>query len=171
MAPQTPPPPPPGAPSTPPPPAPHAAIAFEDVHRHFGDRPILRGLSLRVRPGQVHALLGRNGSGKTTAMRILLGFLAPHAGRTTILGVDSRQLDPDQRGRIGYVGEEHRLYWHMRTADVLAFEAATRPRFDRALADQALRRCQLDPSARVVRLSRGQRAQLALIVALAGRAS
>ena len=146
-----------------------APIVFENVHRHFGGRPVLRGLDLRIAPGQIHAFLGRNGSGKTTAMRLLLGFLAPHAGRTTILGVDSQRLGPDERGRIGYVSEDHRLYWHMRTDQVLSFEAATRPRFDRALAGEALRRCSLDPRARVLRLSRGQRAQLALIVAVASR--
>jgi ABC-2 type transport system ATP-binding protein len=148
---------------------PQAPIVFENVHRHFDGRPILRGLDLQIRPGEIHALLGRNGSGKTTAMRILLGFLQPHAGRATILGVDSQRLGPDERGRIGYVSEDHRLYFYMRTADVIGFEAATRPRFDRALADEAVRRCNLDPKARVIRLSRGQRAQLALIVAVASR--
>jgi ABC-2 type transport system ATP-binding protein len=144
-------------------------ITFENVCRQFDGRPVLRGLDLRVRPGEIHALLGRNGSGKTTAMRILLGFLAPHAGRSTLLGVDSGALGADDRGRIGYVSEDHRLYWHLRAREVLAFEAATRPRFDRALAEQALQRCALDPRARVIRLSRGQRAQLALIVAVASR--
>jgi len=149
--------------------SPQSPIVFENVHRHFDGRPILRGLDLRVRPGEIHAFLGRNGSGKTTAMRLLLGFLQPHAGRTTILGVDSRQLSAAERGRIGYVSEDHRLYWHMRTTQVLDFETATRPSFDRALADEAMRRCNLDPRALVVRLSRGQRAQLALIVAVASR--
>jgi ABC-2 type transport system ATP-binding protein len=144
-------------------------IAFENVHRRFDARPVLRGLDLHIRPGEIHALLGRNGSGKTTAMRVLLGFLAPHAGRSTVLGADSQTLTPEQRGRIGYVCEDHRLYWHMRAGDVVAFEAATRPRFDRPLADEAVRRCHLDPRARVGRLSRGQRAQLALVVAVASR--
>jgi len=149
--------------------SPQAPIVFENVHRRFDGRPILRGLDLRVRPGEIHAFLGRNGSGKTTAMRILLGFLQPHAGHTSILGVDSEKLGPEERGRIGYVSEDHRLYWHMSTTQVLDFETNTRPRFDRALADEALRRCNLDPKARVVRLSRGQRAQMALIVAVASR--
>lgn len=144
-------------------------IVFENVHRRFDDRTVLRGLDLAIKPGEIHALLGRNGSGKTTAMRILMGFLVPHAGRTTVLGVDSRALGPEERGRIGYVSEDHRLYWHMRVRDVIDFEASTRPRFDRALADEAVRRCQLDPGARVIRLSRGQRAQLALVVAVASR--
>jgi ABC-type multidrug transport system ATPase subunit len=64
--------------------APEPTITFENVHRRFAARPVLRGLDLRIRPGEIHALLGRNGSGKTTAMRILLGFLAPHAGRSTV---------------------------------------------------------------------------------------
>jgi ABC-2 type transport system ATP-binding protein len=144
-------------------------IVFENVHRRFDDRWILRGLDLCIRPGEIHAFLGRNGSGKTTALRILLGFLEPHAGRTAILGADSRRLGPEERGRIGYVSEDHRLYWHMRAREVIAFESATRPRFDRSLAEEAVRRCNLDPRARVIRLSRGQRAQLALVVAVASR--
>jgi energy-coupling factor transporter ATP-binding protein EcfA2 len=62
----------------------YPAIELEGVARRFGERAVLRGLDLQVRPGQIHALLGRNGSGKTTALRILLGFLAPHAGRSSI---------------------------------------------------------------------------------------
>lgn len=104
--------------------APTHSIVFENVHRRFDQRMVLRGLDLAVRPGEIHALLGRNGSGKTTAMRILLGFLEPHAGRTTVLGTDSRVLGAEHRGLIGYVGEDHRLYWHMRARDVIAFEEA-----------------------------------------------
>lgn len=144
-------------------------IVFENVHRRFGDQLVLRGLDLRVHAGQIHAFLGRNGSGKTTALRILLGLLTPHAGRAALLGVDSSALGPDDRGRIGYVSEDHRLYRFMRVRDVLAFERGTRPRFDMALATEAVRRCGLSPKARVGRLSRGQRAQLALIVAVASR--
>jgi ABC-2 type transport system ATP-binding protein len=144
-------------------------ITFEGVRRRFGDRPVLRGLDLRVLPGQIHALLGRNGSGKTTALRILLGFLQPHAGRCTVLGKDSALLEAADRGRIGYVSEEHRFYRWLRVRETIAFEAGTRPRFDRALADGALARCGLGARLRVGQLSRGQRAQLALIVAVASR--
>jgi ABC-2 type transport system ATP-binding protein len=142
-------------------------ILFEDVHRQFDGRPVLRGLSLQVRPGQVHALLGRNGCGKTTAIRILLGLLAPHRGTARLLGVDSRALRPEDRARVGYVSEGHRLYGGMRVGEVIAFEAGTRPGFRRDDAAGAARRCGLPPGVRVGQLSRGQRAQLALIVAMA----
>jgi ABC-2 type transport system ATP-binding protein len=145
------------------------AISFEGVARRYGDKLVLRELSLRVRPGEIHALLGRNGCGKTTALRILLGFLEPHAGRSQVLGVDSQALGVNERGRIGYVSEDHRLYRWLRVADVLAFEGGTRPRWDRGFADSAVARCGLAPRLRVGQLSRGQRAQLALIVAVASR--
>jgi ABC-2 type transport system ATP-binding protein len=145
------------------------SIVFEGVFRRFGERPVLQGLDLVVRPGEILALLGRNGSGKTTALRVLLGFLAPHAGRSTILGVDSQALSPELRGRIGYVSEDHRLYQRLQVGELVAFEAGTRPRFDRPFADGALTRCGLPARARVSELSRGQRAQLAVIVAVASR--
>src|SRR5688572_12322201 len=106
-----------------------STIVFEGLARRFGDRVVLRDLTLSVRPGEIHALLGRNGCGKTTALRILLGFLEPHAGRSSILGVDSQRLRPEDRGRIGYVSEEHRLYRLMRVGETISFEASTRPGF------------------------------------------
>jgi ABC-2 type transport system ATP-binding protein len=144
-------------------------LEFRGVARRFGDRAVLRGLDLQVRPGQIHALLGRNGSGKTTALRILLGFLAPHAGQSFVLGKPSDALGPDDRGRIGYVSEDHHLYRGLRVAETVAFEAGTRARFDRGFADRALARCGLTARARVGQLSRGQRAQLALVLAVASR--
>ncbi len=142
-------------------------VEFAGVARWFGTQPVLQGLSFRVEPGQVYALLGRNGAGKTTALRILLGFLQPHAGRATVLGHDCTALPPAVRGRIGYVGEDHRLYPTMTVGDAVEFEAGTRPSFRRAFADQALQRCGLPADRRIPRLSRGQRAQLSLVLAVA----
>ena len=142
-------------------------IRFDDVHKSFDGRPVLEGLSFQVRPGEVYALLGRNGAGKTTALRVLLGFLAADSGRATILGADSAELTPPLRERIGYVSEGHVLYKWMRVREVLAFEQGTRTRFDLARARHDVARLGLRPDAKVVKLSRGQRAQLALCVAVA----
>ena len=144
------------------------AIEFQGVHRHFGEQAVLRGLSFTVAPGQVYALLGRNGAGKTTALRILLGFLRPHAGEARILGLASATLAPSERERIGYVSEGHRLYLEMRVQEALAFEAGTRPRFERAAAERELERCGIPRAKRILALSRGQRAQLALVLAACG---
>ena len=145
------------------------AIEFDAVHRHFGEHEVLRGLSLTVRPGEVVALLGRNGAGKTTALRILLGFLSPHGGRAALLGCDSARLGPTERDRIGHVAEGHHIYSEMRVRDALAFEAGTRPRFDRAVAEAGLARCGIERGRYLGLLSRGQRAQVALLLAAAGR--
>jgi ABC-2 type transport system ATP-binding protein len=142
-------------------------VTFDSVHRWFGPQHVLRGLSFRVEPGQVYALLGRNGAGKTTALRILLGFLAPLAGRAKVLGRDCIDLQPNERARIGYVGEEHKLYPTMSVAAAIRFEAATRPNFRSDFALEAAKRCGLRSSQRVPFLSRGQRAQLSLILAVA----
>ncbi|MEO6597097.1 MAG: ABC transporter ATP-binding protein [Planctomycetota bacterium] len=144
-----------------------AIFEFDRVQRWFGPHLVLQGLSFRVMPGQVYALLGRNGAGKTTALRILLGFLAPHAGSARVLGQDSTKLLPEHRARIGYVGEDHRLYPTMSVEGAVAFEAGTRPVFRRSFVDKALQRCGLRGKQRIPKLSRGQRAQLSLVLAVA----
>lgn len=145
------------------------SIEFRDVWRHFGEQEVLRGLDLAVQPGEVFALLGRNGAGKTTALRILLGFLGAHAGEARILGASSAELPVELRERIGYVSEGHRLPLELRVRDVLRFEADTRSRFEPAVAERELARRGLPLGKRLWSLSRGQRAQLALILVAAAR--
>lgn len=143
-------------------------IEFNDVRHRFGDTQVLDGLDLQVGEGEVVALLGRNGAGKTTSIQALLGFLEPEAGETRLLGTPSLELGPEQRERVGFVSEGHKLYSWMTLARVLDFEAATRQRFDRDAAERTLKALGLKPKQWVQRLSRGQRAQVALTVALAG---
>ena len=145
------------------------AIEFDHVSRHFHGVPVIDGLTFAVRPGEAFALLGRNGTGKSTAIRILLNFLEPHAGRSRVLGVDSIALDPATRERIGYVSEGHKLYGDMRLPMLLDFEAATRTRFDRALAAATLTKLGLRTNVAIRKLSKGQQALVALTIATAGR--
>jgi ABC-2 type transport system ATP-binding protein len=143
-------------------------IRFENVHRSFDGVPVLSGLTLSVRPGEIYALLGRNGAGKTTALKILLGFLHPMAGRSFVLGEPSANLRPETRLRIGLVSEGAPMYAWMRVSSAVDFEAGTRPNFDRAYAEAALTRLGIRTSKRIWTLSRGMRAQLALVFAMAG---
>ncbi len=143
------------------------AIVFDDVWRAFGGRHVLSGLSLRVREGEVFALLGRNGAGKSTALKILLGFLEPDRGSSSLVGVPSAQLDGPIRDEIGYVAEGHPLIGWMSVGRAIEFEAGTRTRFDRKYVDDALRRLGLARDARISNLSRGQKAQLSLVFAMA----
>jgi len=144
------------------------SIEFNNVYRSFRKQDVLRGLTFSVAPGEIFAFLGRNGAGKTTALRILLGFLKPMKGDTSVLNINSCSLSPADRGRIGYISEGQRLYLSMRVSDALKFEASTRPKFNLKYAQMSVDRCGLTRSKYIGRLSRGQRAQLSLILAVAG---
>jgi ABC-2 type transport system ATP-binding protein len=143
-------------------------IVIEGVERSFAGVPVLRGLSLRVAEGEIYALLGRNGTGKTTALSILLGFLEPMAGTSSVLGERSCDLRPETRLRIGLVTEGQRLIGWMTVAGALELERDTRANFRTSYAKDALARLGIAPSKRIATLSRGQRAQLALVFAMAG---
>ena len=145
-----------------------AVIEFDGVTRWFDRTPVLSGLSFRVNRGEAYALLGRNGAGKSTALRILLGFLDAHAGRAHILGEDGATLSPAARERIGYVAEGHQVFSAMRVSWLLELEDSTRERFDRAFAEKALRRFGLRTDVSVQKLSKGQQATVALVLATAG---
>jgi ABC-2 type transport system ATP-binding protein len=144
-------------------------IAFERLTAYYGATKALDTLTLAVPPASVFALLGRNGAGKTTAIKCLLGFLAPTRGTARILGLDARALPPEARGRIGYVAEGQRLVPWMRVQELVAYQRASFPTFDGDLCRAHLKRLGLPERRRVFQLSRGMRAQLALALALAPR--
>ena len=102
-------------------------IRTRGLTRYFGARPAVYELNLEVPRGGVFALLGRNGSGKTTTIRMLLGLLAPTRGEGTILGYDIRALPPEARARIGYLTEEHQLYGWMTVRECGEFQSRFYP--------------------------------------------
>ena len=78
-------------------------IVVEQVEFAYGNLPVLRGVDLRIRPGEVVFLLGPNGVGKTTLVELLLGLLSPDSGTIRVLGVDPGKADAGFWGRIGLV--------------------------------------------------------------------
>lgn len=144
-------------------------IAFERLTHYYGATKALDSLTLEVPDACVFALLGRNGAGKTTAIKCLLGFLPPTRGSARILGHDAAALPPGARGRIGYVAEGQRLVSWMRVRELVAYQRASFPSFDNDLCASHLKRLGLPEKRRVFQLSRGMRAQLALALALAQR--
>jgi ATP-binding cassette, subfamily B, bacterial len=82
-------------------------IRFEDVRLHYGGQVAVDGVSLHLAPGETHALVGATGGGKSSLVRLLLGFVAPDAGRIRIDGIDLGELDPASvRAQIGYVAQD-----------------------------------------------------------------
>jgi len=142
-------------------------IETKGLTRYFGRKAAVLDVSLGVPRGGVFVLLGRNGSGKTTTIRMLLGLLSPTRGSSTVLGCDSMRLTPEIRSRIGYLAEGHFAYGWMRVREQAWFQSHSFPRFNQGVFDAVAGHFGLDPDARARTLSRGQRAGLCLALTLA----
>lgn len=142
-------------------------IETRGLTRYFGSKPAVYELSMAVRRGSVFGLLGRNGSGKTTTIRMLLGLLEPTRGDGTLLGHDIRALPPEARARIGYLTEEHQVYRWMTVEQAGRFQSAYYPRWNENLFRSVLGHFGLTDRMRVKELSRGERAGLCLALTLA----
>jgi ABC-2 type transport system ATP-binding protein len=140
------------------------AIRLDAVTKRFGGHVAVDRLDLRVPAGCVYGLLGPNGSGKTTTIRMIMGILLPDEGRATLLGAD-----PDERRHlVGYLPEERGLYKKMKVLEVLTFLAEIRgiPRgVGRARARGWLERLDLGAWAdrRVEDLSKGMQQKVQFI--------
>ena len=105
------------------------------MSKRYGSTVALASLDLEIKCGEVFGLLGPNGSGKTTFIRLLAGYLLPTAGRLEICGCDAVEQSLQARRRIGYVPEAAPLYGYMRVREFLAFMARLRGMTGRAVAD------------------------------------
>jgi ABC-2 type transport system ATP-binding protein len=142
-------------------------IQTRGLTRYFGSKAAVYELNLDVPRGCVFAFLGRNGSGKTTTIRMLMGLMQPTRGSGSVLGQDIRKLTPEIRARIGYLTEEHQLYTWMKVKECGEFQSAFFPRWNDKLFRGIIGHFGLKPSARVKDLSRGERAGLCLALTLA----
>ena len=142
-------------------------IATHRLTKYYDAHCAVDGLNLRVAQGTVYGLLGRNGAGKTTAIKMLLGMAHPSYGRAEVLGEDSLHLRPETRARIAYLAEGHPLYRWMTIKQAVQFTGAFYERWNQHLLEQILDHFELSPRRRIRRLSRGQQAQVALALAVA----
>jgi ABC-2 type transport system ATP-binding protein len=128
----------------------------------------LSDCSLTIPAGRVVGLVGPNGAGKTTLLNLAVGLLAPTAGSIEVLGA-APASSPEQLGRVGFVAQDTPTYSALSIADHLRLGAHLNPSWDSQLADDRIAQLGLDPSQRAGKLSGGQRAQLALTLAVAKR--
>jgi ABC-2 type transport system ATP-binding protein len=145
-----------------------AAVATRGLGKRYGRRWALSDCTLTVPAGRVVGLVGPNGAGKTTLLSLMVGMLAPTTGSIEILGGPPPD-SPAQLARIGYVAQGTPTYGGLSVADHLRFGAHTNPAWDGALASERIRELGLDLRQKAGKLSGGQRAQLALTVAIAKR--
>jgi ABC-type multidrug transport system ATPase subunit len=100
---------------------PELAIDVRDLHKSFGDRVVVDGLSLQVAKGEICGFLGANGSGKTTTIRMLCGLLVPDGGSGTCLGLDILTQAPRIRRQVGYMTQKFSFYEDMTVSENLTF--------------------------------------------------
>jgi ABC-2 type transport system ATP-binding protein len=143
------------------------AIVIEQLVKSYGSRKVLQDVSLSIPAGQTLALLGRNGAGKSTMIRILMGVLPADSGVCRLGGVDPA-VDPLKvRAHVGYLAEDQTMYGWMTPVELCRFLAPFYPTWDSKLAGDSLDRFEIPRHTRIGRLSKGQAVRLGLIVALA----
>lgn len=142
------------------------AIVTTDLVKHYGPRRVVKGLSLRVPEGCVYGFLGRNGAGKSTTIRMLMGMVRPDHGRVELLGENIDTMTPATRARIAYIAEGHPLYAHWRIGEAVKFTRKFYPNWNDQLVRRILEHFELPDRARFGRLSRGQQAQVSLALAV-----
>ena len=143
-----------------------ALLNAHALGKRYGRRQALADCTLEIPAGHVVGLVGPNGAGKTTLLKIACGMLAQTSGSIEVLG-ERPGAGPAQLGRVGYVAQDAPTYTGLSVADHLKLGAKLNPRWNAQFARSRIEQLSLDPKQRAGRLSGGQRAQLALTVALA----
>jgi ABC-2 type transport system ATP-binding protein len=145
-------------------------LRTEHLTKHYGRRRALDDLNLEIEPGETFGLLGPNGSGKSTALRLLLGFLRPTAGKAFIAGCDCWRDGVAARRHVAYLPGELRLYENMTGRELVRFLSNIRGRKVGPDLDVLARRFDIDLNRPIAQLSSGMKRKVALLQVLYARA-
>ncbi len=137
-------------------------IEVSHLSHKYGKRTIYDDLNFSVPPGKIYALLGKNGVGKTTLIKILMGFLRPVSGTCRVFGEDSYDLSPEARARIGLLFEGHLAYEFMSISQIEQFYASFYPKWDQKVYYHLVDKLRLPHDHLVKNMSCGQRSQVVL---------
>src|SRR5436305_6199255 len=146
-----------------------SVIDVSDLTRRFGATTALARVSLSMPRGAVYGLVGANGAGKTTLIKHLLGLLRAQSGSVRIFGLNPVADPVGALSRIGYLSEENDLPGWMRVDELIRYSRAFRPSWDDNYADELRESFALDPAAKIRNLSKGQKARVGILIALAYR--
>jgi len=143
-------------------------IETKNLTKYYGKRLALDHLSIKIPRGSICGFLGRNGAGKTTAIKLMLGLLSPTAGSSHLLSCDSQALTPGIRARVGYVTEGHRLFRWMTIKGLEKFQRPFFPyQWNSDFFAEMIDYFGLSRKQKIKHLSNGQRAQVSLALTLA----
>ncbi|HEY6399815.1 MAG TPA: ABC transporter ATP-binding protein, partial [Blastocatellia bacterium] len=151
---------------------PDLIIETKKLRKIYGEKVAVDGIDLAIKRGSIHGFLGRNGSGKTTTIKMLLGLTYPTSGDARVFGLrpEDRKEGVRIRQRIGFVSEDKGLYDHAKVGQMISFTRSFFPDWDREMEGRLIELFELPLKQSVRKLSKGMRAKLALLLALPGRA-
>ncbi len=141
-------------------------LELNDVDMAYGQNKVLDGINLCLEPGTVIGLLGKNGAGKTTLMRIALGLLQEARGEARLFGEGAWNASEATRRRIGYVPQSDAPFSWLRVADCLTLVGSFYENWDESLVRRYMHEWDLDPTAFIQDLSRGQRQKVSILTAI-----
>jgi ABC-2 type transport system ATP-binding protein len=145
---------------------PTPAIQIENLTYAYGRTEAVRDLNLTVKPGRCYGLFGRNGAGKTTAMKCLVNLLRPQSGKVSVFGLDPRKRELAVKQRLAYVPDQVAFYPWMSVREAINYLASFRQQWNTKIEAELLERFRLDPTKKTSALSKGQKTQLALVAAV-----
>ncbi len=144
-----------------------SVITANNLTMRFRGCDALRGVDVAIEPGTVFALLGENGAGKTTMIRIMTGFQKPTSGQCTVCGIDPTKHPLEVRRRIGYVSDAPALYDWMSVGEIGWFTASFFAAGFLPKYRESIERYGIPEDRKIKHLSKGQRAKVALSLSLA----
>ena len=145
-----------------------AIIECKNLTHYYGQRKIYENLSFEVPQGRILGLLGKNGTGKTTTINILSGYLQPRSGECRIFGENIQTMNPALRRNIGLLLEGHVQYQFMNITQIEKFYASFYPgQWKKEAYYDLMNKLKVAPGQRISRMSNGQRSQVALGLILA----
>jgi ABC-2 type transport system ATP-binding protein len=147
-------------------------IETKNLKKSYGGNAAVDGIDLAVERGSIHGFLGRNGSGKTTTIKMLLGLTHPTSGQARVFGLrpEDREEGVRIRQRVGFVSEEKGVYHYVKVEQMIAFTRPFFPNWDREMEERLIDLFELPLKQSIKKLSKGMRTKLALLLALPRRA-
>jgi len=144
-------------------------VSVVGLGRRFKKKVALDGVDFEVKAGTVHGLVGENGAGKTTLIKHLLGTYRAQSGTVRVFGKDPSQEQVAVLAQLGYLSEDRDLPGWMRVRELMRYTQAFYPDWDESYGDSLCERFRLDREARIKQMSRGEKAKVGLVCALAYR--
>jgi ABC-2 type transport system ATP-binding protein len=142
-------------------------VEVRDLTHYYGKKLVYENLNFEIKRGSIFGLLGKNGTGKTTTINILNGFLKPKSGHCYVFGEDSYNLSPETKARVGFLIEGHIQYNFMNIKQIEKFYSAFYPKWKKEPYYELMSKLKVTEDQKISKMSCGQRSQVALGLLLA----